>query len=326
MVGLQVTELVGDERDLRTFLAKPPFHDGYVRVFCPNHGDRNRPSAALYEQNLYCYTCGFWLGRLPTLALIKEGKLESAGVVGGGAHNAKARYLPVSLAAGYHELLMGPHAGRIQWLLDRGITLDAIRRFQLGHTGRAFTIPVFARSAGEDSDGLRADHLHLAALKFRLDPAKDLCPDNCTCDKYWGSAGSNSGVLYDPTGAASAGGSDDAQLRVRRRIVLTEGELDAVILAQHGIPACSSISGSQDTRCLEGIPAGVEVTLCYDQDTAGLAGAEKVAAFLRERGCTTRTVTWRTELRNGKTFPKDATDFVLGHGIGNMRLRLAAAR
>lgn len=313
---------VGDEHDLRTFLAEPPFYDGYVRVYCPQHGDHNRASAALYAENLYCYTCGLWMGRLPTLKLIQDGTLRAAGtVVGGGQHNAKARYLPLSLASGYHQLLLTRYEDRIQWLLDRSITLDAIRRFQLGHTGRAFTIPVVVPPL--DTLGERLPRL--AALKFRLDPAKDLCTDGCTCDKYWGTAGSNSGVLFDPLHVLRSGEAS-ARYRGTQAVVLTEGELDAVVLAQHGIPACSSISGSQDTRCLEGIQ-GADVTLCYDQDTAGLAGAEKVADFLRKQGNTVGVVRWRTEPRpNGKVFPKDVTDFVTTYGIDVMRARLADAR
>src|SRR4051812_28559511 len=106
---------VGDEHDLRTFLAEPPFYDGYVRVYCPQHGDHNRPSAGLYAQNIHCWTCGYWLGRLPTLALLKEGKLKAAGVVGGGSTTAKARYLPLSLAEGYHQLLLQRYPDRLEW-------------------------------------------------------------------------------------------------------------------------------------------------------------------------------------------------------------------
>lgn len=289
--------LASSALDLRDMLAPGAvFEQGYVRTLCPFHGDQHTPGGAVYDVNFYCYTCGEWRGYDDTASMIKSGVLKPIRVV---KHREPSGYLPLSLAVGYQTLLDTRLAFRLKWLSDRGISLSAAVEFRLGHTGKAFTIPVF-------KDG------RLEAMRFRADPYFDLCVDTCKCSKYFGLGGHNSGVLYAPR----------EEFLHSRTVVLTEGEFDALMLAQHGIPAVSSISGAQDTKSLESLREYDRVFLAYDQDEAGHKGASKVAAFLGN----TKRVTWKTAMQGNKVHPKDVSDFVQLHGIGAFRDRLSHAR
>ncbi|PWA11093.1 hypothetical protein DCC39_10365 [Pueribacillus theae] len=64
-------------------------------------------------------------------------------------------------------------------------------------------------------------------------------------------------------------------------IVITEGELDALLLNQLGIPAVTSTGGSSaDFKPFASSFQGKTVYICYDSDNAGKTGAEKVAKTL----------------------------------------------
>lgn len=334
---------MSNQPDLRRLLLPDEkFEEGsYVRVRCPFHEDGDIASGAVYEDHYYCFagSCGTWVARHKFLDHIRAGRVDVVSTIGN--QDEGLAYLPQSLAEGYAALLQGPRAHRKEWLLARGLTEETIRKARLGHTGRAFTIPVFGPPAGGDEgsgervtgdgDGPSPAPVHrraghegappsvLRAVKYRHDPEYDLCEDECTCPKYWGIKGRNRGLLYDPSGALSG-------LREVRSLVLTEGELDALLLVQHGVPAVSALNGARDLTALEPLKRFAEVVIAKDMDSAG----QKGALLAREALGNARIVTWYVErvydergsYKPAQGYPKDVTEFIQQRGIAAFR-RLA---
>lgn len=86
-----------------------------------------------------------------------------------------------------------------------------------------------------------------------------------------------------------------------------EGELDCLLLNQHGFPAITSTTGvaSAIEECLESVPHGTRLILAYDNDKAGKNAVRKVQEAVAEK---------RSDIRLYKIdwldrFKKDVTDF-----------------
>ncbi|MDO8468154.1 MAG: toprim domain-containing protein [Candidatus Peribacter sp.] len=69
-----------------------------------------------------------------------------------------------------------------------------------------------------------------------------------------------------------------------QRVVLCEGEPDALALLSHGIEAVCSTAGAQTFKeeWLEHFPQGIAVVLCFDLDDAGRKGKEKAAKLIQK--------------------------------------------
>ena len=140
----------------------------------------------------------------------------------------------------------------IDWLNRRGITTDTIEDFGLHATthvpiGDCIAIPIL------DSDG------KFFFNKYRRDPSQgDLKP------KY----------IYDTGGRATLFGA--YKIKNETSVLITEGELDALVAWSSHIPAVSSTGGA-GTFMPEWAPLleGKEITLCFDNDEAGGAGMVK---------------------------------------------------
>lgn len=139
------------------------------------------------------------------------------------------------------------------WLNNRGISDFALNRYGIGWNGTHIVIPI------RDKDG---NHLY---NKYRRDP------DRAEGAKY----------LYDSGGFRTVFGLD--QVKDEEAIVITEGELDAVLLTSIGIPAVSSTGGANSfnremLRQLE----GKKLTVIYDNDVAGYEGAFRIQSLVPE--------------------------------------------
>ncbi|MDD4628261.1 MAG: toprim domain-containing protein [Candidatus Peribacteraceae bacterium] len=69
------------------------------------------------------------------------------------------------------------------------------------------------------------------------------------------------------------------------RVVLCEGEPDALVLLSHGIDAVCSTGGAGTFKeeWLRFFPEGIEVTVCFDLDLAGRKGTDKVLRLFRKK-------------------------------------------
>lgn len=139
------------------------------------------------------------------------------------------------------------------WLNRRGITDAVIEEFGLSYIeGDSIVIPIYA------PDGT------FSFNKYRRDPLQgDVKP------KY----------KYDKGSQAKLYGAH--KIIAERSVLITEGELDALVAWSLNIPAVSSTGGagtfSEDwVTCLQ----GKDVTVCFDNDQAGAQGMVKVLALL----------------------------------------------
>lgn len=131
----------------------------------------------------------------------------------------------------------------------RGLTLKTIRKYQIGwHDGR-YTIPV------RDADGVL---VNVRRYKADAKNPKDKMVS-------W-STGSGEGRLFLP------------EVLAEDEVIITEGEMDALIGQQHGFPCMSHTSGASVWKSAWSVLfEGKTVFICYDVDDAGKQGARKVA-------------------------------------------------
>lgn len=165
----------------------------------------------------------------------------------------------------YHSSLLSPEGHDLYAYLteERGLTDETIRRFRLGavvdpdgldETARGWLAIPYITPTG------------VVALRFRRPPGSD------DSKKYWQPPGSdltifNTPVLADPR---------------TRWVVITEGEFDAMIAAQCGLPAIGipGASAWQDhyTAVFEGYE---RVIICGDNDDTG-AGKKFAAQVAKD--------------------------------------------
>jgi 5S rRNA maturation endonuclease (ribonuclease M5) len=169
-----------------------------------------------------------------------------------------------------------------KWLIeDRGISEEILGRFKIGWDGKNLAIPIYDENS------------QYIYFKHRKDPQ-----DSGTSPKYWFSSGGKA-TLYGWEHISSP----------KAKVIICEGELDRLKLETYGLPAISATAGAatfkQDWAKLIGdLPS--EIFICYDNDHAGISGAEKIATLIPKA----RIVTI-PESEN----VKDATDFINKFGI-----------
>lgn len=137
------------------------------------------------------------------------------------------------------------------WLKNRKINDETLSKFNIGYEDR-ITIPIY------DENGI------FIYNKYRRNP---LLPD--TGPKYW----------YDKGGRALLFGAQF--IKDEKVVVITEGELDAILLWSQNIPAVSSTGGAMTfseewVKLLE----GKQIYICYDNDKAGCAGAVRTLVMI----------------------------------------------
>jgi len=139
-----------------------------------------------------------------------------------------------------------------QWLNKRGVTDEVIALFSIisyehPTIGECIKIPITP-----------------AWSKYRRDPSEDIKP------KY----------LYDAGSKITLYGSD-MLTAVHTHVVITEGELDALVLWSSNIPAVSSTGGALSFQSeWVDILKDKEVFICFDNDNAGAEGMVKALTFL----------------------------------------------
>jgi hypothetical protein len=165
----------------------------------------------------------------------------------------------------------------------RGLSDETIERYKIGFDSgrRRYTLPVYDRS-GE-----------LVNLRLYNPTAKGDNPKMLPFAVGYGTMLFNAEVLD---------GNDE--------VVLSEGEFDAIINCQYGIPTVTHTGGAGSFQ-MSWAPAfaGKHVFICFDDDDGGRKGALRTARMLRDVAAGVYIVS----LPKGK--PKgDITDFYLGGG------------
>jgi 5S rRNA maturation endonuclease (ribonuclease M5) len=103
---------------------------------------------------------------------------------------------------------------------------------------------------------------------------------------------------------------------INAAVVLCEGELDALALVSHAIPAVTTTCGATTWPSdLSAAFNGKTVTLLMDHDRAGETGAQKRAESLYAAGAKVKVATWPADRTEGW----DVTDELLKHGLDSLR-------
>lgn len=195
---------------------------------------------------------------------------------------------------GFHQVLL--QSAKMLDLLKtkRGLTMETITKHKLGFDSDRVWIPIYDAEGGivnvrKYKPGAKKDKMVPYAAgynKARLFPMEAL-------DSDW--------------------------------IVLTEGEMDCLVLRQYGFPGLTTTGGA-DTWLAEFTPLfkGKRVFICFDEDDAGKKGAASVARKLASVASEVRIV--HLGLR-GTSDEKDITNYFvdLGHTREDFDALLASA-
>jgi putative DNA primase/helicase len=275
----------------------------------PDHEDRSTPSWSPFRHNgrtvAKCHgRCDVtrsavqWGARVwgCTDAEAAERLADAAGLNGTGGRGAAPPAAPElergpiddAIPAALHRQLMGDPT-RLDYLRERrGLSRETVERYQLGHDGQRYTIPV-------------RDELGQVRNIRRYKPG-------ATGNKMlsW-RIGYGSARLFPIDALSDAPGAP---------VLLCEGETDCLLARQHGFNAVTATGGAGTWQDAWGAWfAGREVSICYDCDDAGRDGGKTVAAKLYGHAQTVRIVD--LGLEDGA----DITDAIVCHGWTAERLR-----
>jgi hypothetical protein len=259
--------------------------DNPVFIKCREHNDTKKPNLAVYADGLKCFACGFYMelrdkagndtsllpGHRDPLAYLLGVEEVSPEVRSKYTVESIDRYrtraaeeasrdpLPKSLAAIYNGILNGElRKHRLQWFLDRGLTLETINHpdILLGHNGIHFVIPVFDRFQ------------NLVSLRYRMDPEYS----SESKHKYLGMKGRNGLYLYP----------EPLLTQSLDYLYICEGELDAIRMWQQGLPTVTVTNGAGQVEKIPAIlkehyPNIKKLILATDQDDAGNEAAIRTA-------------------------------------------------
>ena len=151
---------------------------------------------------------------------------------------------------------------------QRGIHPDAIKYFQLGYAEieniNRITIPV------RDENG------HVDFFKIRRDPGLDAEDEVAKYTVF-------KGFAPDKSSKGSGLFNIESLKAEKDFVVITEGELDAILLTSHGITAVSYTTGAGclPVNCHKYFQHLKEVIVCQDSDDRGIEGTRKIADMLR---------------------------------------------
>lgn len=257
----------GWAREFEIFVgARQENEAGETRGFCPLHEDpetSKTPSATFnFGKGLFhCNGCGqgLTLGQLRQVVLDDRragppSPSRSRVTDIDDAPSRRSAKLPTEAeVAAFHEaLLASPEHLRVM-KEKRGLNLDTLRRFEIGWHKERFTIPV------RDADG---NIVNVRRYKANARDPKDKMVS-------W-AVGLGERRLFLPD-----------VLAAHDEVILTEGELDAIIGQQYGFQTMSHTAGASAWNAAWN-PAfeGKVVFVCYDVDDMGKQGARKVAMQL----------------------------------------------
>lgn len=228
--------------DIRTLIGSPRGNEIFF-IECPFHGDSGRPNMAVYADGTYCFRCG---ASETESEFTRRAASETITVARRGGDRKPARPVERWQVDVYHRILTNQRHHRIEWFRRRGFWDETLVDHKIGHTGEKFVIPV------QDRWG------QVQGLHYRIDP--EYYPPPTYYDegppKYLNPRG-QSGLIYAP-------GS-----RNRGPIIICEGPLDALLLAQMRWNAVTTTEGSGSlAKRLTHLP-DTDIYIATDNDEAG---------------------------------------------------------
>lgn len=302
--SVDIVDLISSYIDVRkegaNFMALCPFHDEKTPSFSIS------PNKGLY----HCFGCGAsgngitfvmnyehlgFIDAVEKIAQMFHIPLERES---GGMYVKKSEILP-AIAAFYHNNLF-KNEEVLNYLLNRKISLDSIKKFQIGYSGLSFETISFldrndfsqkeALEYGILSQGQGKDYARFTKrVMFPIHSKSGVCvgfggrilESKENTAKYLNSPQSKvfnkSKILY---------GYDLAKVAIHKEnsIIICEGYLDVVLLHQAGF---SNAVATLGTAFNEGHLSilnrdNPRIIMCYDGDKAGINAAIKAAKFLAQ--------------------------------------------
>jgi hypothetical protein len=283
---------------LRQYLAvDKPNEDGEWAMHCPFHNDEDPSAYVNFEKGVW--VCHRGCGHGPISNLIERLDSPESGasitdiesVRKKNDDNNPTPMVGREVVEGWHNrLLQRENAEILSYFMDiRGLTLETIRKFKIGWqpARKSYTIPVF------DKDG------EVVNIRYYYPKATGKLP------KYRNHKGYGRMALYPlwPQSALDGLG-----------LVMCEGELDALILIQNGIPAITVTAGAGNwNSAWNGLFKEKQVWVVYDRDRAGTGGSIRVVNHLRKYVSKIHIVELPFEYR--VNHGEDVTDFFVKHGL-----------
>lgn len=185
-----------------------------------------------------------------------------------------------AMLAGWCARLLAGGDGLDYVLEERGLSVSTLKKYKVGFDGQAITLPVFGRAC------------QLANVRRRfLNPAKD-------GPKIVGLRGRGSQLYPRIPGEGP--------------VLLVEGEFDALLARQHGIPAVTSTAGTSWKEEWDESVAGRRVAVLYDAGHRSWKLAMRRAMQLEASGA---RQAWCVDLRRGGLRKgEDLTDWFVKYG------------
>ena len=267
-----------------------PNEDGEWGMYCPLHRDRKRSASVNVESGVwYCQACDVGGKVRDLVKMIKAGQykndrsdeVEDEDEDGNRTTRSRER-LSDAMVAGWSARLLSGGKPLEEFTAARGLDRDTIRDYELGwdNDQSCYTIPV------RSEDGAL-----LNIRRYTLHPVGDR-------RKIWSVAGHGSPVLYPIEGWQDW---DD-------RIVLCEGELDALATIQAGFDAVTRTGAAKVWKSQWGHYFKDKVVyLCHDMDETGQQANRTVAASLVSFARAVYIVTLPYEVK--EKHGKDLTDY-----------------
>lgn len=250
-------------------------------MYCPYHGDSHRSAGLNVDDGRFvCQTCG----ERKTIDELIADKEEWIVKVPGPSGNGKQATIEINEAMidGWHSALLSNSKRLNALIAKRGLNIKTIQNYELGWdaTQSAYTIPV---------RGLDGEILNIRF--YQLD-----VPDDRR--KIWSIEGMGTPVLWPVD-----------QLDYVN-LVVCEGEMDAMLTIQSGIPAITR-TGTADAWSPAWSPLfkGKIVYICHDADTKGVTANKKLERALK--GHALRTVVIELPYEITEKHGKDLTDYWL---------------
>lgn len=269
-----------------------PNASGELYIYCPYHGDHDRSASLNFESTLWhCKVCGE-AGPISDVIkdrdnwVIEENRTRRSS--GSGAKPTRHFEMTEMEVAGWTDALLTSQPLLEVLMTRRGLTLDTILKREIGwdHPYKAYTIPV------------RDVYGEIINYRFyRFDPPEGR-------RKIWSVAGHGTPPQLYPIDQMD-----------HDTLVICEGEWDAMLTAQMGIPAITRTSAA-DAWVMGWCKLfyGKDLILCHDMDAKGQHANAKLADLLRPFARTVAVVQlpYPVDPKHGK----DLTDYWLdGHTV-----------
>lgn len=263
---------------LKPYLAaSEPNSSGWYDAYCPLHDDDKRSAGFNFRKNLWSCRARCGGGSLDELVARLEARdrhdfvpwvfdddedspfidMTSDEVVQAQKRRRQNRPAPdEDTIQGWVDRLQRDDALLVKFYERRGITSTTLKNFSVGYSDedRAYTLPIWSAS-GE-------------LLNVRLYRIED--EQGTTKIWSWGGEGMDASAIYP-----------ESILSENDAVIIAEGEWDALIANQEGVPAVSGTTGAKQWMSKWNHKfEGKDVYICYDRDEAGDEGADKVARNL----------------------------------------------